>query len=90
MREERGLRVLEKRVLGTGYGPKRNKLTGGKRLHNEELYALYSSPKTIRVIKSRRISWAGHMGGRRVAYKGNLRKRNHLENLGVDRRRILK
>jgi hypothetical protein len=42
--------------------PKRDKLTGEwRRLHNQELYALYSSPHIIRVIKSRRKRWAGHV-----------------------------
>jgi hypothetical protein len=88
LREERRLRVFENMVLRTEFGPKRDKLIGGWiRLHNEKLHALYSSPKIIRIIKSRRINWAG---GRRGAYKGNLRERNHLENLGIYKRRILK
>ena len=51
------------------FGPKRDKVTGsGEKLHNEELYDMYSSPNIIRVIKSRRMRWAGHvacMGERR-------------------------
>jgi hypothetical protein len=54
-------------------GPKRDEVTGEwRRLHNKELYALYSSPNIIRVIKSRRLRWAGYvarMGERRGAYR---------------------
>jgi hypothetical protein len=60
-------------VLGRIFGPKRDELTGewGK-LHNEELRDLYSSPSIIRIIKSKRIRWAGHvarMGEKRNAYR---------------------
>jgi len=49
-------------VLRTIFGPKRGEVTGEwRRLHNEELYDLYSSPNTTRIIKSRRMSWAGHV-----------------------------
>jgi hypothetical protein len=55
------------------FGPKRDEETGGRRkLHNEELHNLYSSPSIIRIIKSRRIRWAGHvarMGEKRNAYR---------------------
>jgi hypothetical protein len=44
------------------FGPKRDKVTGGWKIHNEELHNLYSSPSTIRMIKSRRVRWAGHVG----------------------------
>jgi hypothetical protein len=55
--EEHKLRVL-RRI----FGPKRDGVTGGwKKLHNEELHNLYSSPSIIRTIKSRRIRWAGHV-----------------------------
>ena len=51
------LRVFENRVLRRTFGPKRDEVTGEwRRLHNEELYSLYSSPDIIRVIKSRRLS----------------------------------
>jgi hypothetical protein len=72
-REECRLRVFENRVLRRIFGPKRDEVTGKwRRLHNKELYALYSSPSIIRVIKSRRLRWAGRvarMGERRGAYK---------------------
>jgi hypothetical protein len=49
-------------VLRRIFGPKRDEATGEwRRLHNEELYALYSSPNIIRVIKSRRLRWAGNI-----------------------------
>ena len=62
MREERRLRVFENRVLRRIFGPKRDGVTGEwRKLHNEELNSLYSSPNIVRVIKSRRIRWAGHV-----------------------------
>jgi hypothetical protein len=65
--------VFENRVLRRIFGPKRDEVTGEwRRLHNEELYYLYSSPNIIRVIKSRRMKCAGHvasMGEGRDAYR---------------------
>jgi hypothetical protein len=73
LREKRGLRFFENRVLRRIFEPKRDEVTGEwRRLHNKELYALYSSPNIIRVMKSRRLRWAGHvarMGERRGAYR---------------------
>jgi hypothetical protein len=54
--------VFENKVLRRIFGPKRDEVTGGwRKLHNEELCDLYSSPSIIRIIKSRRIRWAGHV-----------------------------
>jgi hypothetical protein len=73
LREECRLRAFKKKVLRRIFGPKRDEVTGEwRRLHNKELYALYSSPNIIRVIMSRRLRWAGHvarMGERRGAYR---------------------
>jgi transcription termination factor 2 len=54
--------VFENRVLRRIFGPKRDEVTEGwRKLHNEELRDLYSSPSIIRIIKSRRMRWAGHV-----------------------------
>jgi hypothetical protein len=54
--------VFENRVLRRIFGPKRDGVTGEwRKLHSEELHNLYSSPDTIRQIKSRRMRWAGHV-----------------------------
>jgi hypothetical protein len=56
------LRVFENRVLRRIFGPKRDEVTGGwRKLHDEELHGLYSSPSIVRVIKARRMRWAGHV-----------------------------
>jgi hypothetical protein len=71
LREER--RVFEKTVLRRIFGPRRDEVMGDwRRLHNEELNDLYSSPNIVRVIKSRRMRWVGHvarMGEERVVYR---------------------
>jgi hypothetical protein len=62
LREKHTLKFFEKRVLRRIFGPKRNEVTGEwRRLHNEELYALYSTPNITRMIKSRKMSWVGHV-----------------------------
>jgi hypothetical protein len=62
LREEHRLRVFENRVLRRIFGPKIDDVTGGwRKLHNEELHNLYSPPRIIRMIKSRRGTWAGHV-----------------------------
>jgi hypothetical protein len=67
LKEEHRLRVFDNRVLRRIFGSKRDEVTGEwRKLHNEELRDLYSSPSVIRIIKSRRMRWAGHvarMGG---------------------------
>jgi hypothetical protein len=62
LREEHRLRVFENRVPRRIFGPKREEVTGGwRKLHNVELHGLYSSPSIIRVIKAKRMRWAGHV-----------------------------
>jgi hypothetical protein len=69
LREEHRLRVFESRVLRRIFGPERDEVTEGwRKLHSEELNGLYSSPSIVRVIKERRMRWAGH-----VAYMGEVR-----------------
>jgi hypothetical protein len=67
LREEHRLRVFENKVLRRIFRPKRDEVTGNlRKVHNEELHNLYSSPNKIRMSKSRRMRWAGHverMGG---------------------------
>ena len=79
--EECRLRVFENRVLKRIFGPKRDEITGEwRKLHNEELNDVYCSPNTVRVIKSRRMRWAGYvarMGERRGGtgfWWGNMRE----------------
>jgi hypothetical protein len=59
--EERRLRVFENRVLRRIFGPKREEDRLWRKLHNDELHSLYSSPNIVRVIKSRRMRWAEHV-----------------------------
>jgi hypothetical protein len=85
------LRVFENKVLRRILGPKRDEVTREwGRLHNKELYALYSLPNIIRVMKSRRLRWAGHVariGERRGAYKALVGKPDGRRPLGRPRRR---
>ena len=74
-RENRRLTVFESRVLRRIFGSKRDGVTGNwRKLHNEELHDLYSSPNVIRVIKSRRMKWVGiqYVCERGKAYTGLL------------------
>jgi len=91
LREDRKLRVFEKKVLRRIFGHRRDEVTGEwRRLHNEELNDLCSSPNIVRVIKSRRKRWAGHvarMGEERRVYRVFLGKpegRRPLGRLAVD------
>jgi hypothetical protein len=62
LREEHRLRVFENRVLRRIFGPKRDEVTvGWRKLHNEELHNLYFSPSIIRMMKARRMRWAGYV-----------------------------
>jgi hypothetical protein len=91
LREECRLSVFENKVLRRIFGPKRDEVTGEwRRLHNKELYALYSSPNINRVIKSKRLRWAGHvarMGERRGTYRALVGKPEGTRPLGRPRRR---
>jgi hypothetical protein len=68
LKEEQRLRVFENRVLRRIFGPEREEDGSWRKLHNDELHSLNSSPNIVRVIKSRRLRWAGH-----VAHRGEER-----------------
>jgi len=91
LREERKPRVFENMVLRRIFGRRRDEVTGEwRRLHNEELNDLYSSPNSLRVIKSRRMRWAGHvarMGEGRGVYRILVGKPEGKRPLGKPRRR---
>jgi hypothetical protein len=91
LREECRVRVFEKSALGRIFGPKRDEVTEERRrLHNEKLYALYSSPDIIGVMKSRRLKWAGHVAHFRESkgtYRVLVRKPEVKRPLGKPRRR---
>jgi hypothetical protein len=91
IREEHRLRVFENRVLRRIFGPKRDEVTGEwRKLHSEEIHNLYSSPDIIRLVKSRRMRWAGHvarMGEDRKVYKVLVGKPEGKRPLGRPRRR---
>jgi len=89
--------VFENRAMRRILGPKWDEVTGEwRKLHNEELNDMYSSPNIVRVIKSRRMRWVGHvarMRERRGVYRfrwGNLRERDHVEDGGADGKIILR
>jgi hypothetical protein len=91
LREERRLRVFENRVLRRIFGPTRDEVTGEwRKLHNEELHDLYYSPNIVRVIKSRRMRWAGYvarMGEERGVYRVLVGKPEGNRSLGRPRHR---
>jgi len=83
--------VFENRVLSRVFGPRRDKVTGQwRKLHNEELRDCYSLPNIVRVVKSRRMRWAGHvarMGEERGVYRVLVGKPEGKRPLGRPRRR---
>jgi hypothetical protein len=90
LREEHRLRVFENRVLRKIFRPKREEDGSWRKLHNDELHNLYSSPNTVRVIKSRRMRWAGHvarMGEERGVYRVLVGRPAGKRPLGRPRRR---
>jgi hypothetical protein len=89
--------VFENGVLRRIFGPKRDEVTGEwRKLYNEELHDLYSSPTIVRVIKLIRVRWAGNVAGmgRGEACLGfwleNMRERSYLGDPGVDGRQIFR
>jgi hypothetical protein len=89
LREEHKLRVFENRVLI--FGPKREEGKLWRKFHNDELHSLYSLLNIVRMIKSRRMRWAGHvarMGGEVFTgfWLGGPKVRDHWEDRGLDGR----
>jgi hypothetical protein len=88
LREEHRLRVFENRVLRRIFGPKRDDVTGDwRKLHNEELHNLYSSPNIIRMIRMRWAGYVARMGETRNAYRILVGKPEGKRPLGRQRRR---
>ena len=91
LREERRLRVFENRVMRRVFGPKRDEVKGEwRKLHKEKLRDFYSLPNIVRVVKSRRMRWAGHvarMGEGRVVHRVLVEKPEEKRPLGRPRRR---
>ena len=95
LREERKLKLFENMVLRRIFGPRRDEVMGEwRRLHNEELNDMYFAPNIVRVIKSRRMRWAGHvshMGEERGGYRvlvgkpeGKRPRRRWVDNIRLD------
>jgi hypothetical protein len=90
LRKEHRLRVFENRVLRKIFGPKRVEDGSWRKLHNDKLHSLYSSPNIVRVIKSRRMRWAGHvarMGEGRDVFRVLVGRPEGWRPLGRPRRR---
>jgi hypothetical protein len=96
LREEHRLRVFENRVLRRIFGTKREEDGSWRKLHNDELHSLYSSPNIVRVIKPRRMRWAGHVArmGRGEVFTGfwlgGLKLRDYWKDGGVGGRITLR
>jgi hypothetical protein len=92
LRKEQRLRVFENRVLRKIFGPRRDEVAGQwRKLQNEELHNLYSSPNIIRMIKSRRMRWTWHvarMGEKKNAYRILMGKPEGKRPQGRPRRRL--
>jgi hypothetical protein len=90
LREEHRQRVFENRMLRRIFGPKREADGSWRKLHNDELHSLYSSPNIVRMFKSRRFRWAGHvarMGEGRGVYRVSVWRPEGKRPLGRPRRR---
>jgi hypothetical protein len=90
VRKEHRLRDFENRVLRKIFGHKREEDGSWRKLHNDELHSLYSSPNIVRVIISRRMRWAGHvarMGKGRIVYRVLVGRPEGERPLGRRRRR---
>jgi hypothetical protein len=89
LRKKYRLRVFENRVMRRIYGSEREEDGSWRKFHNDELHSLYSSPNIVRMIKSRRMRWAGHVAhmGRGAVFTefwlGGPMVRYHWEDLGV-------
>jgi hypothetical protein len=82
--------VFENRVLRRIFGPKRDEVTGGwKQLHNEELHDMYSPPSIIRMTKSRKVRYAGHVAREVNAYRILVGKPEGKKPVGRSRRRCV-
>jgi hypothetical protein len=96
LREEHRLRAFENRMLRRIFGPKREEDGSWRKLHNDELHNLYSSPNIVRVIKSRRMKLAGHVARMERGevftgfWLGVPKVRDHWKDLGVNGRITLK
>jgi hypothetical protein len=96
LREEQRLRISENRVLRRIFGPKREEDGSWRKLHNDEIHNLYSSPNIVRMIKSWRMRWAGHVArmGRGEVFArfwfGGPKVKDHWEDLGVGGRITLR
>jgi hypothetical protein len=89
-REEHRLKVFENRVLRRIFGPKREEDESWRKLHNDEIHSLYSSPNIVRVIISRKMRWAGHvarMGEGKCVYRVLVGRPEEKRPLGRPRHR---